>query len=307
MALLRRCYLGVDISARELKAVAMQRHGHRRLVTGARLLQLPEGLVRPGSREPICDDCEGMARRLHELVAPLARGEERVALALPDSCGRQLLTEVEAPFSSHREGIDILRWQLKAHLPGAPQDVQLDYQVLGQQENGRYRVLVAMVNRAIVEQIEQVFAEAGLQAVLIDFHSAQLYNWYSYVADLGGDTVLLAIEGGTFSIRCLVDHRTVFVRCRDLEPDAALMFQEMNRSLAGTRETQHDFSRARVCLHTDWQNPDELLEAAASVFESEVQLLDPRFDRDTEATLDLAAARLKGLAAAAGAAERMIG
>ncbi|GAB4166444.1 MAG: hypothetical protein Tsb0017_01680 [Geothermobacteraceae bacterium] len=306
MALIRRTYLGVDLGSTDLKAVAMQRHGRDRLVTGGRLLKLPDGLIRVGSREPNLTDVDGFVSRLRELVAPLAGREERVAVALPDGCGRQLLTEVEAPFGSHDEGLDILRWQLKSHLPGPPQGVQLDYQLMGQQESGRYRVLVALVNRSVVEQFESAFEAAGLQAVLLDFHSAQLCNWYRFVSDLGEDTVLLAVEGGSFSIRYLVDGRTVFVRCRDLAADARLMFQEMNRSLAGAREAHPDISRARVCLHTDWDQPEELVDAAASIFETEVQLLDPRFDRHAAGVDSLPASRLVGFAAAAGAAERMM-
>jgi len=306
VSLLRRIYLGLDLRPEELRLVAMQRRGKNRLITGGRVLRLPGGLLKAGAREPNIGDIDGFAERLRELLAPLAGHEERVAVSLPDAVGRQLLTEVETSFKSHQEGVDILRWQLKTSLPAAPQDVQIDYQVLEQQENGRYRILVALALRSIIEQYEEAFDRAGYQAVLLDFHSAHLYNWYRFVSDLGDEVVLIDIEGGSFGFRYLIDGKVVFVRSRETGATADLMFQELNRSMAGARESHPDILRAGIFLHTDWAEPDQLVEATASVFEKEIHLLNPRFDRHAAGGLDLPPWRLRSLAAAAGAAERMI-
>ncbi|TYO98736.1 type IV pilus assembly PilM-like protein [Geothermobacter ehrlichii] len=306
VSLLRRKYLGLDLRPEEMRLVTMQRRGKNRLVTGGRVLGLPEGLLRAAIREPNIGDLDAFAERLRELVSPLAGTEERISVSLPDAAGRQLLTEVETPFKSHREGIDILRWQLKANLPAAPQDVQIDYQVLGQQENGRYRVLVALALRSVVEQYEEAFDRAGYQAVVLDFHGANLYNWYRFASDLGEEIVLIDIEGGSFGFRYLVDGRVAFVRGRETAPAPDLMFQEMNRSMTGARESHPEIARARIFLHTDWREPDLLVEAASSVFEKEIHLLNPRFDRHAAGELNLPPWRIRSLAAAAGAAERMI-
>jgi len=306
MGLFQRTYLGLDIRPDELRMVAMQRRGKQHQVTQGRLLGLDEGLLAVGAREPNIRDTALFAERLREILDAVPGKEERVSVGLPDACGRQFVTEVETAFKSRQEGCDILRWQLKSSLPGDPGDVHLDYQVLEQQESGRYRLLVAVVNRSIVSQFEDAFDRAGYQAGLLDFHTSNLYNWYRLVAEMGDEAVLLACDGGALSFRYVVDGRVVFQRCRVVGDSPEKMFQEINRSLAGARELHPEISRARVYLHSDWQETSALEAAAATVFEKDVPRLAPRFDHFGAVDLGVPEWRVRALVAAAGAAERMM-
>lgn len=306
MAFYQRTYLGLDIRQHELRLIAMQRRGNLRQIMGGRLLGLDSGLLQPGARELNISDMDTFSERLQELLDPISGREERVSVCLADVVGRQLVTEVETAFKSHQEGAEILRWQLKNSLPALPKDVQIDYQVLDQQENGRYRLLVAVAVRSVIEQYEEAFDKAGYQAILLDFHSANLYNWYRFSADLGDEFVLINIEGDTFGFRYVVDGRVVSQRSRNVTADPGLMYQEINRSLSGAREKHPEISRARVCLHSDWQDESPLVQAAGTVFGKDVISLNPRFERYGSVDLGVTGWRVRSLAAAAGAAERMM-
>ncbi|ORJ62912.1 type IV pilus biogenesis protein PilM [Geothermobacter hydrogeniphilus] len=306
MSLFQRTYLGLDIRPDELRLVSMQRRGKQRHLVTGRLLGLDDGLLSVGTREPNIANLDLFVERLREILDPVSGKEERVSVGLPDGAGRQLVTEVETVFKSRQEGCEILRWQLKASLPAEPQDVHLDYQLLEQQESGRHRLLVAVIARAVVEQYEEAFDRAGYQAAWLDFHSANLYNWYRQVVDMGDEFVLVGCDGDALSFRYQADGRVVFQRSRVAGMSAEKIFQEVNRSLAGAREMHPEINRARVYLHNDWQEAGSLVAALETVFEKEVVSVSPRFDHFGAVDLGVPEWRARGLAGAAGAAERMM-
>lgn len=304
--MIRRTYLGLDVRGTELRAVALCRRGRGSSLSGGRVLSLAEGVLAPSAREANVRDLRSFTEGLHEVLGPLAGREERVSLSLPDAAGTLLLTEAETPFKSKGEGLDILRWQLKGTLPFDPKDVHLDYQVLEKGDTGRYRLVVAAMARKVLHQYEEILAGAGYNASIVDFHSLNLYNYYRPRLDLGEDFVLVGVEGGTLSFQFFQGRVLSFHRTRRVEAVPAQVFREINRSLVGCRERFPGFRRAAVSVHSDWEEPAPLLDALRSAFEREVVLLDPHLERLAAAPLDLPPARIRGLAAAVGAAERMM-
>lgn len=304
--MIRRTYLGLDVRSGELRAVALRRRGRGSALFGGRVLSLAEGVLVPSAREPNIRDLRSFVEGLHEVLGPLSGREERIALSLPESSGRVLLTEVDTPFKSKDEGVEILKWQFKGSLPFDPREVQVDYQVLEKTDTGRYRLVVALMSRKVLEQYETIFAEAGYNPSVIDFHSLHLYNYYRPRLDLGEALVLVGAEDGTLSFQYFQGQVLSFHRVREVAADPALVFREINRSLVGCREGFTAFRRAAVFVHSDWPETTSLLDAVRSAFERDVVLLDPHLERLALAPLDLPQARARGLAAAIGAAERMM-
>jgi len=306
MNLLNRTYLGLDIRRRSLGGVALRRSGKRTLLAGARMLPLEDNALQPGFREPNILQLEQFVAQLRELMGPLAGKEERVALSLPDNAGRLLLHEVETSFKSKSEGIDVLRWQLRNLLPENPQDVRLDYQIIAREESGRYRLAVSAISRRVLDQYQDALEMAGLHAVVVDFHACHLFNYYRELLDLGEDFILVGVDGQAMSLQYFQNHQLQLHRGREIDFDPQRVFQEVNRSLAGSRDAHPGILRAKVFLHTDWEERDALLGALGGAFEKEVFLLDPKLAELAAASPALTDRKLQGLTAAVGAAARMM-
>jgi type IV pilus assembly protein PilM len=217
-----------------------------------------------------------------------------------------LLVEVEMPFKSKGEGLQILRWQLRNTLPVEPAELCLDYQILERKEDGGLRLAVAVMTRAVLEQYEGVLEEAGYHGVVVDFHSLQLYNYYRPRLELGNDTVFVSVEDGALAMQCFEDHRLMFHRSREIGHDLDMVFRELTRSLVAAREACPGLRRSQLFVHTDWLEQEPLREALRLLFEREPTLLDPHLQRLTEGNIDLPDWRARGLVAAVGAAERLI-
>jgi len=276
---LRRTYLGLSFDSSRIQAVALHRQGKGVQLQAARSFALKPGALNPSLRDANLANPQEIAEIISEVLQPLAGREDRLALSLPDQAGRVILTEIEAPFKTKQEGLDILRWQLKKSLPSELSDICLDFFVLNRGDTGRLRVVTSIMDCGVLDQYQDAVEQAGYHALLIDFHSFNLFNYYRTRLDMGEDFIFIGLEGRVLSLEIFQGRVLVFHRVRDIAEDPDQVFQELNRSLVGVQGGQTALRRCAVYLHCDWANAGTLRESLAGLFEKELQLLDPHVDR----------------------------
>lgn len=304
--MIRRNYLALDVGPAHLRAVALHRRGKGSSLAGGRTISLPEGVLSLSVRKPNILDRRRFIEAVQEVLDPLAGREERLALSLPDTIGRLLLAETETAFKTRQEGIEILKWQLKGSLPGDPKELLLDFQVLEKRDTGRYRLVVAVVDRNLLQQYEELVNEAGYHATVIDFHSLHVYNYYRPRLELGEDFILVGVEGGVLSLQFFQGQILTFHRAREVAQSPLRLFQELSRSVVSCQEQHAGFRRCAVFVHSDWSDQEPLLEAVRSAFErEEVTLLEPHLERLAATSLP-STNETRALVAAVGAAERLM-
>lgn len=298
----RRIFLGLDLAPHSFRAVALRRQGREVALVGARMLKPDPAVVRFSAREPNLVERFRFVSQLREILTPLAEQEERLSLSLPDRVGRVILTEVESGFKSHDEGVEILKWQLKNSLPGDARNTTIDFQVVGQSEAGRQRVLVAAVRNDILVEYQDAIEEAGFGAGQVDFHASNLYAYYRSRLNLDESMVLISAEGETLSLQFFVQAQPVYARSTTVACEATSVFQELSRTLVSAASGQPQLKKATVYLHTDWEAQEPLVQAIEGCFEREVQVLDVL----KGSGIQFHHARPQALAAAIGAAERQM-
>jgi type IV pilus assembly protein PilM len=303
----RRRYLALDVAPDELRGVALHRQGTGVSLDDGRVFSLQSGELFLSYREPNILEPRRFVEAIRKVLGPLAAGEERIALSLPDSSGRVLLAETETAFKSKTEGVEILEWQLKNSLPGDPKDVQLDYQILKKSDTGRCTLAVSLIANRVLHQYEELLSEAGYHAAVIDFHSLHVYNYYRPRLDLGEDFILVGLEGSALSIQFFQGRVLAFHRAREVQTSPVQVFQELSRSVVGCHGDFPGFRRAAVFLHSDWPDRQPLADAVRSALErEEVAPLVPHLERLTPTSLQVKSESLPSLVAAVGAAERLL-
>jgi len=302
--MMRRTYLGLDLASDQLTAVAVQRGRPVARLAGVRREPVA-GLVELSSRRPNVTDSRRFVEVLRRLLDPLAGGEERIALTLPDRTGKVHLVDMETPFKSHQEGLDILKWRLKANLPVAPQQIQLDYQIIERRETGHFRCLVAAIAKPVLEQYEALVEAAGRHAVQVELHSQSLFNYYRPRLDLGEEFLLIAVERRQLALMYIAGRALVYQRVRECAPEPELLFQELSRTLAEAAAVHPALQRCPVFAHLDPDQGSAVREVLAATTERELRVLDPQLKRFVGgATLGLPPSG--SVLAALGAAERLI-
>ena len=303
----RRTYLGLEIRGDGLRAIAIQRAGAGVALLGGQSLDFSEGVLNPVAQEPNVNKPELFIDGVRQVLLPLARRENRIAVALPDAVGQVFLLEVDSPFKHQKEGEEIIRWHLKDLLPGKLKKSALSYQVLEARESGSKRVLASAISREVLEQYEALLARAGFAAEVIDFHSMNIFNAYRDRIELGSDFILVSVVGPQLSMLVFENLKLIFYRAKPVVGDAGRVFQELNRTMMGCRRAHGPLPRSAVYLHTDWAQAEELLEAVGSTFERDPELLPSPLQKLVNAkNMDLSPIRFQGMAAALGIAERLI-
>ncbi len=303
----RRTYLGLEIRREGLRAIAVQRRGRGLALLGGQTLQLSEDVLCTVAQEPNILKPDAFIQAVHEVLLPLARSEDRIAVALPDAAGHVFLLDIDTPFKTRQEGEEIVRWRLKELLPASFSHFSLDFQVLEERESGSLRVLVSVIDKFVLQQYEEVLAKAGYAAALIDFHALNLYSCYRSRIELGSDFVLVGINGNQLSMLAFANRQLDFYRVKTVPQNPERIFQEINRSIVGYRRAHASFSRSKVLLHSDWGELDELSEAVRSAFDREIDLLpSPLSHLSSKTPLAISSAEACGMAAALGVAERMV-
>jgi type IV pilus assembly protein PilM len=299
-----RFFVGVDIQPSGLYLAALQRNRPQTKLAGLRFESL-DGVLDLSSRQPNIRDARRFVEGLRRGVSALAGSEERIALSLPDRSGRIYLTDVDASFKTHQEGIDILKWRLKSSLPAPPAQVHLDYQVMEKREDGRQRCIVAAISQVVLEQYEDIVNEAACHAVQIDFHSLSLYNYYRPRLDLGDEFIMVGLENNLLSLQYVSGGTLSYRRVRETRNDKQV-FREINRTLVEAYETFPAMKRCPVLAHVDPDIGDDTQTLLASAFEREVKCLDPALTRFAGGNKTGGLQPVGPVVAALGAAERMM-
>ena len=301
-----RRYLALDLRQLELRAVSLTGRRKHPILEGARLMALDAGLLQPSARGTNISDPARLKAAIQEVLNPIAGGEERLALILPETVGRLFTLEVETPFTSKKDGEKIIKWQLKGSLPADPEETILDFQVLDQREDGRKRLLVAAVARNVLAEYESVIAAAGFFPVLVGFHSLFLHNYYRTRLEQPDESVLLILESGLLSFEYSQGRVPLYHRFRNVGDDSSALFQEISRALVGAQGDYPGLKRAEVFLQCDLAETEGILDIFRAAFQRDVVLLDPHIDRISSQPSDWPQWRLRGLTAAVGAAEQLI-
>lgn len=300
-----RTFVGVDIQPDGLYLAALRRNRPQTHLVGLRFESL-DGVIEPSSRQPNIRDSRRFIEGLRRGVDALAGPEERLALSLPDRSGRIYLTEVDTPFKTHAEGVDILKWRLKANLPAPPAQVHLTYQLLDRREEGRQCCVVAAVAHAVLDQYEELVSEAGRHAIQVDFHSLNLYNYYRPRLDIGDEFILVSLERGVMTIQYVVGHTLCYQRVRDFRPDPERAFREINRTLVEAYDAFPAMKRCAVFAHVDPEIFDDVDKLLSSAFERDVKCLDPLLRRFGGEGRTGGLKPVGSVIAALGAAERLM-
>ncbi len=273
-----RTYVGIDLNEAGLIYSALRRGRPEAHLVGMHQESLHAALTF-SSREPNVVDPRRFVEALRRGAELLAGREQRVALSLPDRVGRVYITEVQTPFKSRMEGVDVLKWHLKADLPAPPTEVRLDYQLLERRDGGRMRYVVAVARKKILEQYEQLAEEAGLHAATIGFHSLLFCNYYEKRMDAGDEFLLVGLEEQGFSLHYFIGGQLAYQRVKGGRQDAEVAFHELNRTMTDACRQFPGMQRCPVFVHVDPALRDVLQAVLTGVFERETTSLDPHFER----------------------------
>lgn len=163
----------------------------------------------------------------------------RLNVTLPDTVGRVMLLDMEGRFKSRAEALDMIRWKLKKSLPFDLNDTHLDYQQIGNRENGDMALLIALVSKTVISQYEELILAAGFTPTEIDFNSFNLHRPFAPRLEQFDDVTMISFFDSILSIMVFFNGELQFQRVKDLSGSLGVdsrVFMEINSSLIVFRD-----------------------------------------------------------------------
>jgi len=206
--------VGLDVSANELRMVALQSGFRGFAVADVRRVPLPEG---PSLAERIS---AGLSQ-----LPPL--GDDAIAVALPTAQVASFVFTV--PFVDSRRVEQVLPAEVEGAIPFDLEEVVWDHAVLSQGD-GKTEVLVAVVKKTALQAILASFAEAGIDPRVVTFAPFALgaLAERKLLADGGEGTTALVEAGPDRAALCLLFGDKLLL-ARTLATSGAALWQTARR------------------------------------------------------------------------------
>jgi Tfp pilus assembly PilM family ATPase len=146
----------------------------------------------------------------------------RIGLVVPDVIARISLVRFEQVPPRAQDLDQLVRWQVRKSAPFPIEDAQVSYVAGIRAEEGQ-EFLVSLARRDVVQEYENLLAEAGAHAGIVDLATINVIN--AVLAGSGAPTadwLLVNITSGYTSIALLRGPHVIFFRNRAADTDGTL-------------------------------------------------------------------------------------
>ncbi|MBI5892507.1 MAG: type IV pilus assembly protein PilM [Deltaproteobacteria bacterium] len=219
--------IGLDIGSNSIKLVqlAETKKGYRLVKAG--IVQLPPEAIVDGS----IIDSMTVTTAVKELF-----GQQNIKVkdAVSALAGNSvIIKKVSLSAMTEDELAESIQWEAEQYIPFPIADVNIDFQILGTDTEGRGQmdVMLVAVKKDMINDYTNVIKEAGLNPVVIDVDSFALENMYeaNYSVVPAENISIVNIGAGVMSINILKGGVTAFTRA--ITMGGNLFTEEMQKLL----------------------------------------------------------------------------
>lgn len=218
-------------------------------------------------------DVEGLGKSFSELMQQTGSKPGKTSLVIPDNLAKISLIRLPERPASATQLDQLVRAQMRRAVPFRLEDARLSYQLLPGKESGVV-LLVVLVRRALVEQLEAAAESAGARVGLIDISTPNLINLCRPRIDEVGDDADVAVLNSTpsyFSLAILRAGQLIFYRCKSYAiadehiAGNGLLVRELAHSLNYYGEKLQGEGVGTLCVRSVGAPVDELSERLSSL------------------------------------------
>ncbi len=202
--------VGLDIGAALVKVAELKTTKKGSTLHKFGIAQVPEGMIQDGR----IVDMEGLAEIIRSLFKSQKIKEKNVALSTGGhSVVIKTISTSKVPDEElHRN----IRAEAEQYIPYDINDVNIDYQILGDSEYSteQMNVLLVAVRQDLVDEYVELIHMAGLNPVIIDVDTFALQNVYETLPDVNHEriTLLLDVGASKTSVNILQNNNSMMMR-----------------------------------------------------------------------------------------------
>jgi Tfp pilus assembly PilM family ATPase len=276
--------VAVEIASGRVSAASIEWRGSQPVVAAHATEALPPSALVPALTAVNVHDRPAVLGALGRVLERVGR-PRRIGLILPDVIAKVSIVRFEQVPSSTQDLDQLVRWQVRKTAPFAAEDAQISY-VAGMRADDGQEFVVSLAKRDVIVEYEQLCAEAGAYAGLVDLATFNVINAVlAGAAPPTADWLLVNIAADYVSIALLRGPHLIFFRNRATDTDGTLAdlvhqtamyyedrlkgegFARVVLAGAGAAGAQHsgDIEQVRRSLEERLRTPVDTIDPRASV------------------------------------------
>lgn len=167
---LNKNIFGLDISDRALRLVQCKKRGKKIVISSYNELMVPPDIISSG----VIKQTDKLIKLLDQLVKS-AKGSKitskNVIAVLPEP--KTFIKVIEIPSDPNEKIIELVKEEIKNHIPFSPEEIYLDWQIL-KQDQKTIKLLIGAVPKDIVDTHFSVLEKSGLIPQVLEIEAAAI-------------------------------------------------------------------------------------------------------------------------------------
>jgi len=214
--------VAVELASRRVSAATVEFRGGQPVVGAHASEPLPDGVLVPSLTNENIRDRALVAGALGRVFDRMGVRPKRVGLVVPDPIAKVSLVRFEKVPARAQDLDQLVGWQVKKAAPFPIEEAQVTY-VRGAQMPDGQEFIVSLARRAIVEEYEQLCADAGAHAGIVDLATFNVINAVlASPAAPESDWLLVNVAADYASIAIVRGEHLMFFRNRAADTDGTL-------------------------------------------------------------------------------------
>jgi len=260
--------VGIDVGSSAVKIV--------RLRESRGSFHLENIGIMPLDSETIVDntimDSTAIVESIRNLLNAMKVKTKRVATSI--SGHSVIIRKISLPVMSEAELEASIQWEAEQYIPFDISEVNIDFQILGPdaRDPSQMNVMLVAAKKDFVDDYTSIFAESGLEPVVMDIDCFAVENMFDYNYGFVENEVVALIDLGASATSVSVLRGETSIFTRDIQTGGNLLSEELQKRLGvSSEEAERAKLGDRNISDVDPDSVDEILADAIENLVQEVQ------------------------------------
>ena len=223
--------VGLDIGSRSLKAAEILESKRGRELKRFGITEIPHGAIEDGT----INDPESLAESIRQLFKAYNIKERNVAISIGGYS--VIVKKIAVQTMDEAQLQETIHFEAEQYIPFDISDVNLDFQILGENETNpnQMNVFLVAAKKEMVNDYVNLANLAGLNPCIVDVEAFALQNTFEANYDTGDVNVaLIDIGASKTSLNILKGNNSVFMR------DVSLGCMQINQKVISLIDCSYD-------------------------------------------------------------------
>jgi type IV pilus assembly protein PilM len=223
--------VGLDIGSRSLKAAEIEDSKRGRNLKRFGITEVPPGAIEDGT----INDPEAVAESIRQLLKAYNIKERNAAISIGGYS--VIVKKIAVQTMDEQQLQDTIHFEAEQYIPFDISDVNLDFQILGENESNpsQMNVFLVAAKKEMVNDYVNLANLAGLNPCIVDVEAFALQNTFEVNYDASNENVaLIDIGASKTSLNILKGTSSVFMR------DVSLGCSQINQKIVSLIDCSYD-------------------------------------------------------------------